>query len=311
MIVATDRHRPELLAQSEPGISYRAGGFFDGASAMARIRSIKPEFWSSEQIVECSTTARLLFIGLWSFSDDAGNHPASIKRIKMEIFPADDFDDTQIAGWIEELISSHDEDGIGLICRYSANDKMYFHVTGWHHQRIDKPTYRFPPHNGGTNSPRPPRAINEPSPPESSRVESSRVDGSGVESSGVESSGNEEDSTTSTTTSFWDSVKTRAQAVSRFLIQAKRWRRTRDMKSLVLHACGLIEMGEMPEAWLDDAVEAVVTAEKVDNPTGFLADRLTKFAASAGKDFSVMRRALKIPEELLDRKPTPGPEDES
>lgn len=31
---------------------------------MARIRSIKPEFWVSEQIGECSTNARLTFIGL-------------------------------------------------------------------------------------------------------------------------------------------------------------------------------------------------------------------------------------------------------
>jgi hypothetical protein len=121
----------------------------------------------------------------------------------------------------------------------------------------------------------------------------------------------EEDSSTSTTTSFWNFVKTRAQAVSVRLIAAKgeRWRRTRDMKSIVLHACGLVEMGSMPEGWLNDAVEAVVTAEKVDNPTGFLADRLTKYAAMAGKDFATMRRALKIPEELLERKPNLGPED--
>ena len=32
--------------------------------------------------------ARLLFIGLWTFCDDRGVHPASAKRIKMEIFPA-------------------------------------------------------------------------------------------------------------------------------------------------------------------------------------------------------------------------------
>ena len=31
---------------------------------MARIRSIKPEFWVSEQVAECSTSARLTFVGL-------------------------------------------------------------------------------------------------------------------------------------------------------------------------------------------------------------------------------------------------------
>ena len=41
---------------------------------MARIRSIKPEFWTAEQVMECSPMARLLFIGMWNFCDDGGNH---------------------------------------------------------------------------------------------------------------------------------------------------------------------------------------------------------------------------------------------
>lgn len=34
---------------------------------MARIRTIKPEFWTSEQVMGCAPLARLLFIGLWNF----------------------------------------------------------------------------------------------------------------------------------------------------------------------------------------------------------------------------------------------------
>ncbi len=57
---------------------------------MARIRTIKPEFWTSEQVMECAPLARLLFIGLWNFCDDAGRMALSPKRIKAQILPSDD-----------------------------------------------------------------------------------------------------------------------------------------------------------------------------------------------------------------------------
>lgn len=105
---------------------------------MARIRTIKPEFWSSEQIVECSTSARLLFIGLWNFCDDGGVHQYSIKRIKMQVFPGDDLSDKQITELLDELLSA------GLLRTFTEENKQYLHVTGWHHQKIDRPTLRFP-----------------------------------------------------------------------------------------------------------------------------------------------------------------------
>lgn len=105
---------------------------------MARIRTIKPEFWSSEQIVELSPTARLLFIGLWNFCDDAGNHPASPRTLKMQVFPGDDFTAEQIAAYISEMIVAR------LIIEYEVDTKKYWHVTGWHHQKIEKPNYRYP-----------------------------------------------------------------------------------------------------------------------------------------------------------------------
>ncbi|MBC3874258.1 hypothetical protein [Undibacterium flavidum] len=106
---------------------------------MARIRTIKPEFWTSEQVAECSPTTRLLFIGLWSFCDDNGIHPASFKRIKMEIFPSDAISGSELQNAVQELITS------GLLYEYEVADKRYWQVTGWHnHQRIDRPTYKFP-----------------------------------------------------------------------------------------------------------------------------------------------------------------------
>lgn len=105
---------------------------------MARIRSIKPEFWTSEQIVECSTSARLLFVGIWTFSDDGGVHPASVRRLKMEVFPADPFTDAQMQEWIDELIHSK------LLVEFESQGIKYWHVTGWHHQKIDRPNPKYP-----------------------------------------------------------------------------------------------------------------------------------------------------------------------
>lgn len=100
---------------------------------MARIRSIKPEFWTSTQVMECSPTARLLFIGLWNFCDDRGRHPLAPKRIKAEIFPGDDFTSENILGMIDELSRN------GLISIYAVDGVEFFHITGWRHQKIDKP----------------------------------------------------------------------------------------------------------------------------------------------------------------------------
>ena len=108
---------------------------------MSRIRTIKPEFWTSEQVVNCSRDARLLFIGLWSFSDDAGAHPASFLRAKMEIFPGEsDFTTDHIKTLINELSKNE------LLREYIINNQSYWQITGWQkHQRIDKPTYKYPP----------------------------------------------------------------------------------------------------------------------------------------------------------------------
>jgi uncharacterized phage protein (TIGR02220 family) len=106
---------------------------------MARIRTIKPEFWTSGQVVDCSLVARLMFIGIWNFCDDHGVHPASIKRLKMEVFPSDSIADDVLRAMIDELLAAR------LLCAYQVDGKGYWQVTGWAtHQRIDKPTYRHP-----------------------------------------------------------------------------------------------------------------------------------------------------------------------
>lgn len=139
---------------------------------MARIRTVKPEFFTSEQVVDCSPTARLLFIGMWCFCDDGGVHPASPKRLKMEVFPADNISEKQIIVYVDELVKSE------LITEFVGHDgKSYWQVTGWHHQKIEKPTLRHPQKSNDSTTIRRPV------------VDSSPTEGKGKESIGKESKG--------------------------------------------------------------------------------------------------------------------------
>lgn len=59
---------------------------------MARIRTIKPEFFTSEDIVLLSPLARLLYIALWCEADREGRMQWKPRTFKMRYFPADDCD---------------------------------------------------------------------------------------------------------------------------------------------------------------------------------------------------------------------------
>ncbi|HBW7322418.1 TPA: hypothetical protein MFD03_000678 [Klebsiella pneumoniae] len=99
---------------------------------MARIRTVKPEFWTDEKVVECSIPARLLFIGLFNFANDMGCLERSPKRLKMQIFPADALDCEPL---IQELITH------GLLIEYSVNDVCYLQIKGFlKHQKINRPS---------------------------------------------------------------------------------------------------------------------------------------------------------------------------
>jgi len=55
---------------------------------MARIRTIKPEFFTSEDIVSLTPHARLLYIAMWCEADKEGRMTWRPKTLKMRYFPA-------------------------------------------------------------------------------------------------------------------------------------------------------------------------------------------------------------------------------
>jgi len=111
---------------------------------MARIRTVKPEFWTAEQVMELSPMARLLFIGMWNFCDDRGVHPVAYKTLKAEVFPADDLLSSDVERLIAEIMAQ------GLLSEFEADNRRWWFVTGWHHQVINRPSksrYPVPPRN--------------------------------------------------------------------------------------------------------------------------------------------------------------------
>ena len=93
---------------------------------MARIRTIKPEFFTSEDIVELSAFGRLLYISLWCEADKEGRLLWRPKTFKMRYFPADDLD---IYAHADELVSA------GLVRLYG--DGLAYIPSFKRHQHIN------------------------------------------------------------------------------------------------------------------------------------------------------------------------------
>lgn len=104
-----------------------------------RIRSIKPEFWSSPDIAALSDADRLLFIGLWSYVDDHGRGRDDVALIVAALFPHDMVaNPRETVAKVREGLARLSE--ANLIRRYTVASRTYFLVTGWSkHQRVDKP----------------------------------------------------------------------------------------------------------------------------------------------------------------------------
>ena len=60
---------------------------------MARIRTIKPDFWTDGAMVKLSPYARLLYIGMWNFTMcDHGHVADDAFKLKLQVLPMDDVD---------------------------------------------------------------------------------------------------------------------------------------------------------------------------------------------------------------------------
>lgn len=76
---------------------------------MARIRTIKPEFFTSEDIVSLSPLARLLYIAIWCEADKEGRLVWKPMTFKLRYFPGDNCD---IQAMCKEIVDA------GLVVLY-------------------------------------------------------------------------------------------------------------------------------------------------------------------------------------------------
>lgn len=101
---------------------------------MARIRSLKPSFWSDPAVADLSRDERLLLVGLISSADDEGRFLASASAISGYVFPHDNLPPKTIKMWRDHLSCS------GIVHIYSVSKREYGLFPNWKkHQRISKP----------------------------------------------------------------------------------------------------------------------------------------------------------------------------
>lgn len=104
---------------------------------MARIRSIKPDFFTSESVGALSWGARLTFAGLWTQVDDQGRAKDNPKVFRGALWPNDEetVSSTDVARFIDEMVTH------GMVCRYTVDGTTYLHVVKMRkHQSINKPS---------------------------------------------------------------------------------------------------------------------------------------------------------------------------
>lgn len=122
---------------------------------MARMRTVKPGFFSSEGIAPgLPFRTRLTFIGLWCYCDDHGRGKDNLRLIRSEVWPLDD-DITLdlIEADLSALVRS------GHLVRYEVGGTRFLAIQKWHFSQS-------PNHPQPTAIPDPPVPISVPGPGE-------------------------------------------------------------------------------------------------------------------------------------------------
>lgn len=103
---------------------------------MARIRTIKPGFFASEDMAKLPLRARLTFAGLWTYCDDYGNANANPRLIKAALWSLDDdVTPADVQADLELLVAN------GQVILYEIDGRDYLRVVKWSsHQRVDRPS---------------------------------------------------------------------------------------------------------------------------------------------------------------------------
>jgi hypothetical protein len=98
---------------------------------MARIRSIKPEFFRHEALYEAERDTglplRIAYSGLWTAADREGRFRWSPRQLKLDCLPYDDVDFSRV---LDALTTR------GFIVRYAVEGKEYGCIPSWKSHQV-------------------------------------------------------------------------------------------------------------------------------------------------------------------------------
>src|SRR6187549_3547836 len=97
-LTSSSRRRPiRWLVRSD---GYRR----KGSLLMARMRYVKPEYWTDSKIIKLGPWARLLYIGSWNFAIcEVGHLDDDAMALKLKVLPADPIDADEV---LEEIVAA-------------------------------------------------------------------------------------------------------------------------------------------------------------------------------------------------------------
>lgn len=131
-----------------------------GAVLVARMRSVKPEFWADPSLARLSRDARLLYISLWNFADEHSRMFGDPRFVKGHAFP---YDDDLTVARIAELLA--ELSAAGKVQPYWVSGEAYLFLPRLDkHQRLEseKVPSRLPGPDESTPEPEPPAAESVP-----------------------------------------------------------------------------------------------------------------------------------------------------
>ncbi len=98
---------------------------------MARIRTIKPEFFKHEDLygaeIDSGLPIRIAFAGLWTQCDREGRFRWRWRQLKTDILPYDDIEFSRV---LDALATR------GFIVKYASNGEDFGHIPSWHKHQV-------------------------------------------------------------------------------------------------------------------------------------------------------------------------------
>lgn len=109
---------------------------------MARMRTVKPEAFTSMSLSDVDRGVRWTFAGLWTHCDDEGRAVWDPRLLKAALYPLDDSITPEIVKADMQALAE-----VGAVCFYEVAGRKYVHVPSWpdHQHPNRKVASKVPP----------------------------------------------------------------------------------------------------------------------------------------------------------------------